>query len=189
MLPEDQVDAIFDGFHRSAFRLETLDHYQVGSDGGDVLRYLAGEPEPDPERKEPWLEVLRAERTAGKLRHRVHVLRTPLSDYLRYECEWGYLPNAEAGEQIHILDLSERELSTDLETLEDFWLMDDETVLRMHYDERGAYLGASLAEDVVPYRRTRDAALAASEDFSTWWNQHPEYWRANQREPEKPTRA
>lgn len=189
MLPEDRVDAIFEGFQHSAFRLETLDHYHVGSDGGDVARYLAGEPDPDPDRKGRWLEQLRAEREAGKLRHRVHIVRTPLSDYLRYECEWGYLPNAAAGERIHILDLSERELPADVEMLEDFWLMDDEVVLRMHYDESGAYLGASLAEDVVPYRRTRDAALAAATDFTEWWNEHPQYWRANHQEPEKPDPA
>lgn len=97
------------------------------------------------------------------------------------------MPNAEAGEQIHILDRSERRLPAEVEMLEDFWLMDDETVLRMHYDEQGAYLGASLADDVAPYRRTRDAALAASADFTTWWSQHLGYWRCNQREPEKPT--
>jgi len=28
------------------------------------------------------------------LNQRVHVLRTPLSDYLRFECEWGYAYNA-----------------------------------------------------------------------------------------------
>jgi len=189
MLPEDQVDEIFEGFQRSAFRLETLDHYQVASDGGDLARYLSGEPDPDPDRKGPWLERLRAEKVAGRLRHRVHVLRTPLNDYLRFECEWGYAPNAGAGERIHILDTAERGLPAEVEMLEDFWLMDDETVLRMHYDEQGAYLGASLADDVVPYRRTRDAALAASEDFAGWWHDHPEYWRANQRQPENPTRA
>ncbi|MGW6279086.1 DUF6879 family protein [Kribbella sp. NPDC055071] len=189
MLPEDQVDAIFDGFQRSAFRLETLDRYQVDSDGGDLARYLSGEPEPDPDRKGPWLETLRTERAAGKLRHRVHILRTPLNDYLRYECEWGYVPNSEAGEEIHILDTAERALPSEVELLEDFWLMDDETVLRMHYDERGGYLGASLADDVVPYRRTRDAALAASSAFASWWQNHPEYWRANQREPENPPQA
>ncbi|WP_427890256.1 DUF6879 family protein [Kribbella sp. GL6] len=182
MLPEDEVDAIFEGYRRSAFRLETLDHYDVGSDGGDVARYIAGEPDPDPDRKGPWLDELRSERAAGKLRHRVHVLRTPLTGYLRYECEWGYVPNAAAGEQIHILDLTETELPTGIEILEDFWLMDDQTVLRMHYDAQGVYLGASLADDVVPYRRTRDAALAAGTDFDAWWNQHPEYWRANHRE-------
>ncbi len=189
MLPEDEVDSIFEGFRHSAFRLETLDQYQVASDGGDFARYLSGEPEPDPERKGSWLDVLRTERAAGKLRHRVHVLRTPLSDYLRYECEWGYLPNAEAGEQIHILDLAQQTLPPEVEMVEDFWLMDDETVLRMHYDDQGSYLGASLADDAVPYLRSRDAALAASQEFATWWSAHPEYWRANQPQPENPPRA
>jgi len=87
-------------FTRHAFRLETQDAYDVGDDGGDVARYLRGEPEPDSQRKGAWLERLRAERAAGKTRSRVHVLRSPLSDYLRYECEWGCLLNVAAGEDV-----------------------------------------------------------------------------------------
>jgi hypothetical protein len=52
----------------TAFRLETLDTYTSAGDGGDVARYLAGEPAPDPERKDRWLSVLRAERAEGRTR-------------------------------------------------------------------------------------------------------------------------
>src|SRR5215469_9904425 len=69
---------------RSAFRLEVLDRYDVAADGVDFERFLRGEPEPMRERKKPWLDHLRRERASGILRHRVHVLRTPLTDYLRY---------------------------------------------------------------------------------------------------------
>jgi hypothetical protein len=85
-----QVGEYFDRqFTRTAFRIEALDVYDVETDGEDVARYVSGESEPDPARKRPWLDQLRAERVAGKRRSRVHVLRTPLNDYLRYECEWG----------------------------------------------------------------------------------------------------
>jgi hypothetical protein len=53
------------------------------------------------------------------------VLTSPLSEYLRYECEWGYLPNAAAGEDIRILDLAEKPRPDGLIS-EDFWLMDNE---------------------------------------------------------------
>jgi hypothetical protein len=52
---------IAERFTKRAFRLETLDAYDVGSDGEDVARYLRGEASPDPERKEPWLAQLRVE--------------------------------------------------------------------------------------------------------------------------------
>jgi len=179
VLTLDETVAFFDDhFTRSAFRLETLDAYEVESDGADVARYLAGEPEPDPSRKQPWLDELAAERRAGKIRSRVHVLRTPLCDYLRYECEWGYAPNAAAGESIRILDLSSVTRPPKLVD-EDFWLLDDTHVLRMIYDDAGHFLGAELATDAAPYRTARAVSVAASEDFVRWWARHPQYWRAN----------
>ncbi|MFW5415572.1 hypothetical protein J0910_02810 [Nocardiopsis sp. CNT-189] len=180
MLTADELGAYFDTkLTRSAFRLETLDHYEVESDGGDFARHKAGEPEPDWERKNAWLEVLRAEEKAGIREYRVHVLRTPLNDYLRYECEWGYLFNIEAGEEVFILDLAERELPTEVVD-HDFWLIDDEHPLRMHYGEAGEFIGAELVPDSLDrYRKARDAALAAAEPFEQWWARHPEEWRAN----------
>lgn len=167
-----------DHFALTAFRLETLDTYTVESDGEDVARYLRGDPEPLPERKQPWLDQLAAESAAGKARSRVHVLTTPLSPYLRYECEWGYLPNARAGEHIRILDLSRTAAPEGL-LAEDFWILDDSYVIRMHYDEQGEFTGGELTDELDRYRRARDAALTASEEFTAWWARHPEEWRAN----------
>jgi len=169
-------------FTRLAFRLETLDAYDVGSDGGDVARYLRGEPEPDPERKGAWLARLRDERAAGKFRQRVHVLRSPLCDYLRYECEWGYVPNVAAGEDVRILDLAERPQPVGLDIDHDFWLLDDQVVVRMHYDPAGRFTGAEILTEteLPPYRTARDAALSAAEPFTSYWQRHTEYHRSSQ---------
>jgi hypothetical protein len=173
----DYIDA---RLTRSAFRLELLDHYDVETDGVDFTRYLQGEPAPTPERKQPWLDHLRREREAGIHRYRVHVLRTPLTPYLRYECEWGYAPNVAAGEDVQILDLSERPAPEGLVD-HDFWLIDDRHVIRMHYDTGGRFVGAEpLDDDQLPrYRRARDAVVEAAEPFTAWWARHPEEWRAN----------
>jgi hypothetical protein len=165
---------------RSAFRLETLDRYDVGSDGDDFARYLRGEPEPTPERKQPWLDRLRREAEAGILNHRVHVLSTPLTDYLRYECEWGYAHNAAAGEDIRIIDTSDQVRPDELVD-HDFWLVDDRHAIRMYYDEAGHFLGADpLGDaDLHLYRRARDAAVATAEPFTAWWERHREEWRTS----------
>jgi len=165
---------------RSAFRLELLDRYDVETDGVDFARYLRGEPGPTPERKGPWLDRLRREREAGILNHRVHVLRTPLNDYLRYECEWGYAPNVAAGEDVCILDLAEQPAPPQLVD-HDFWLINDEHGIRMHYDTDGRFVGAEPASvsELPRYRQARDVALAAAEPFAVWWARHPDEWRAN----------
>lgn len=179
MLTVSELEEFFDTkMTRSAFRLETLDHYEVDSDGDDFARHKAGEAEPDWERKNAWLDVLRAGKEAGIREYRVRVLRTPLNDYLRFECEWGYLLNAEAGEEIHVLDLAERELPAEVVD-HDFWLIDDKYPLRMHYSETGEFIGGELVDSLELYRKARDAALAVSEPFEQWWARHPEEWRIN----------
>lgn len=167
----------------SLFRLETLDTYRSASDGDDVTRYLRGEPAPDPERKGAWLSRLRRERAQGLLRQRVHVVRGPLSPYCRYECEWGYSLNSEAGEDIRILDLAEQRLPAAADVGHDFWLVDGHDVIRMDYDDTGRFVQAELlgAEALPRYRAARDALLDAAEPFDFYWGRHPEYHQVNNR--------
>jgi hypothetical protein len=182
MLDLAQLAAQVNGFASTVFRLETLDAYTSASDGGDVARYLAGERDPDPGRKDAWLARLRAEHAQGRLRQRVHVLRSPIGGYLRYECEWGYEPNSRAGEDIRILDLAERPLPSALDGIgHDFWLVDDAEAIRMDYDAGGRLAAAEVlpAGELPRYRAARDAALAAAEPFPAWWRRHPEYHQVN----------
>lgn len=162
----------------ACFRLETLPVYDVPTDRGDFPRYLAGEPAPDMERKGRWLDFLRQQRQQGIDRHRVRVLRSPLSDYDRYACEWGYAYNVPAGDDTRILDLAERGLPVG--TLDhDFWLVDHKDPVRVHYDDAGRFLGATVVDPVEldRYQAARDAAWHAAEPFDAWWSRHPEYHR------------
>jgi hypothetical protein len=179
VLSEREMGEFFaEHFRHTAFRLEVRDQYQVASDGGEVARYLAGEDMPDAARKNAWLEELRADTAAGKRWQWVHVVRSPLSDYLRYACEWGYAINIHAGAEVRILDLAERPRPADIPD-EDFWILDDEAVLIMHYDSRGRFLGAdsAAASELSPYRRARDAAWRAAKPFADYWSGHPQYHR------------
>jgi hypothetical protein len=174
----DELDALLDG-RRTLFRLETLDVYEVASDGSDYRRYLDGEAEPDWERKQPGLDELRAEQDSGGYRHRVHVLRSPLGLYLRYEREWGYAYNVREGEDVRILDLAETPEPPGLVGY-DFWLADNELVVLMHYDDAGRFLGGEpLSEAETPrYITARDAAWAAATPFKPWWAARPQYHRS-----------
>jgi hypothetical protein len=92
---------------KSAFRLECLDQYLVDSDQENVTQYLNGGDKPSWADGDDWMEYLAEEKASGIRRFRVHVLRTPLNPYLRYECEWGYVYTSQAGEEIYILDTAE----------------------------------------------------------------------------------
>lgn len=171
-------------FTSELFRLETLPHYDVAGDGADLARYLAGQPGPDMDRKGPWLDVIRGEVARGLHTYRVHVVTGPLTPYLRFEFEWGYVLNQEAGEHIRILDLAERPRPEGLVD-EDFWLIagqdgQPDHVARMRYDDAGRFLDAEVvpAADVGRYRQARHAAWQAAVPFSVYWQEHPQYWRS-----------
>jgi hypothetical protein len=177
MTAAEMRDFIKTHFTRTAFRWEQLPAYEVASDGSDYGRYLAGEPGPTLARKQPWLDRLASEKARGLHRHRVRFLHNPLHDYERYECEWGYVPNAAAGEDIRVLRLGEHGLPPELPD-HDFWLLDNTHPLRMHYGPTGEFVGATVEHAMIDtYRRCRDTTWKLGEDFSRWWNRHPDLHR------------
>jgi hypothetical protein len=180
VLDERELDQFFaEHFQRTAFRLEMRDSYDVAAERGQLARYLAGEPGPDPDRTSPWLDELRADTAAGKRWQWVHVVRGPLSPYLRMAFEWGYAANVRAGADVRILDLADLPRPDGLGD-EDFWLLDDDAVLIMRYDDQGRYLGAEPADlgELARYRRARVAAWQAAVPLSLYWRKHPQYHRA-----------
>lgn len=178
MVDGDGLVGLLGRFRDRLFRMETLPAYAVDSDGDDYHRWVAGEPEPTWERKQPWLDVLRADRDAGRIRFRVRLLSEQLTDYERYACDWGYALNAVAGEDIRVLRRGEHDIPPGLvET--DFWMIDDTEAVAMHYDQRGCFEGAEVvaAGGLEIHRDTRDRAWSAAEPFARWWARHPELHR------------
>ncbi|MGH3811688.1 MAG: DUF6879 family protein [Pseudonocardiaceae bacterium] len=179
VLTIDQLGEFVAKHHtRDLFRLETLTFYNAASDDDDLGRYLRGEPAPTAEAKQPWLDRIRADVAAGRSWRRIHAVSDPLPDYVRYECEWGYLPNTGAGEQIRIA-----ELTPALARVGDFFVLDGEHVVRSRYDEDCRFAGAEVIAD--PYSAAPLVALAEllwnqATDFTAWWAAHPSYHRDNQ---------
>lgn len=181
MLNETELDPLFDAAHREAFRLEALPAYAVSSESAGLRAYLAGEPYQQSEAGQAFKDYIRSQVQAGMTWHRVRVVRGPLSDYERWECEWGYTVNEELGYHTFVLDLSEIADSPRLPDY-DWWMLDERVVLRFHYDGNGAFLGADPLDEpgqVAEHRCYRDAALAAAVPFPRYWAAHPQYWRQN----------
>ncbi|NKE57872.1 hypothetical protein FXN61_13935 [Lentzea sp. PSKA42] len=179
MLDENELGAYIDQhFTSTLFRMETLDLYDVSSNGDDFRRYLDGEPGPDMSRKGKWLDHIRNEVVRGLHTYRVHVVHGPLTDYLRYEFEWDYVHNAAAGEHIRILDLTEQSSPEGL-VADDFWLIGEDHAVVMHYDDEGRFQHGRIVPEgqLVEYRQARDAAWSAAVPFTDYWREHPQYWR------------
>jgi hypothetical protein len=166
-LDGDGWRTFFDSYQREAFRLETLPSYSVGSEQVEYETFLATGKLSIPD-DDPWLARLRHFRRTGRWIGRVHVIRRPLTDYLRYEFA-GYCRTIEAGEDVRILDLTEQP-DPGLPA-QDFWLFDDTAVVRMDYDPDGTQLGRELLEDVdpAPYVAWKRLALENAEPFTEDW--------------------
>ncbi|WP_327189486.1 DUF6879 family protein [Streptomyces xinghaiensis] len=164
MLTGDEFGRLFQEFQRTAFRLETLSVYDIEEERDEFAAFLAGEPMPPEWSDNPWV---RSMTDLGKSVSRVHVLRSPLTDYLRYELS-AYPGNITAGEEIGIIDLAQR--TVDGLPEHDFWLFDDARVYRMHYTPAGRFVGAELlpAHRLPEYRRYRDIARAHAVAFADY---------------------
>lgn len=184
-IADTELAGLFDTFTRTAFRLELLAAYNPVSEADRLAAYLAGKARPASPEREHWYAMLAAARAAGRTVQRVHVVASPLTDYLRYECEWGYAYSAQAGEDVRVLDTTERPAPDGLPD-HDFWMFDDQQVVVMRYRADGEYVGAEWAEPglVDAYRLARAVAVAAAVPFADYWAAHPEYHR--DRHPDGP---
>jgi hypothetical protein len=134
----------FRDFRHSAFRLELHPAYTMPGEADELRRFQGGE-KPPPGYHYGWLDTMTAARAAGKTVRRVRVVCQPLSDYIRYEFEWGFTYNVEAGEDIRVLDLTDQP-DPGLPD-HDFWLFDDQIVVQMLYRPDGTQIGRELLAD------------------------------------------
>jgi hypothetical protein len=131
--------ARFDDFRRSAFRLETLQHYAIPAEDERLRAFREGLPRPERSvRTSDWLRRVAVTTAAGKSWSRVHLIREPLSEYLRYQLV-GYVESAAVGEDIRLAwD------TPDLPDVGDFWLFDagtpDVSAVLMRYGDAGQVL-------------------------------------------------
>lgn len=165
-------------FKESAFRLEARQNYAGSGEDVALQAFRDGRPQPplDDDDREYLRRVTEA-RGRGASWRRVHVVRQPLSEYLRFELTWEYGPNVAAGEEIGIVALSAGDSwPADLPGI-DFWLFDSSTLFELHYDDDDTWLGI---EEVRDPRRIgdacewRDAALRRAQDWGDYLAAHPE---------------
>jgi hypothetical protein len=155
----------FSTFHRDAFRLEMLPVYSVPSETVYIECYQRGEPCPD-DFNDGWLTTLRKARANGKRFTRARFVPGGIiTPYLRFEVEWGYKRNVQAGEDVLVLrDTSLVSYTDDVPILNDFWIFDEEHCFIMYYDALGRFLGVQRVPQslVKPYVSLSRKLIASS---------------------------
>lgn len=167
----------FLGEHYSAdvLRVETLQNYRNESEQDGLHRYLEGEPPAPDAGDTPWIRQLRAHVAAGRSWRVLHAVTQPLTDYVRYEMECGYVHNAAAGQQIRITEHDQRH-----EQIGDLLIIDRRHVFRYQYDDEGRFVSAEHVTDrgdAAALVTLADALWDEGADFTAWWDAHPTYHR------------
>jgi hypothetical protein len=176
-----ELRQLFATFERSAFRLETLQSYGQSGEDAAFDAFLAGQPYVRPPGKERWLSNIARARAAGATMSRVHIVREPLTAYMRFELTWAYAPNVDAGEHIAIIAVDDstpwpKPFPQDY----DFWLLDDH-LYEMEYasDAARSWIGVHPVDDqdrtrIHRARVWRDVALDVAVPWRTYIESRPE---------------
>jgi hypothetical protein len=105
-----------------------------------------------------WLDMLREATAAGRRFSRVRIVSLPVTDYSRFGVWCAQFTNG-AGEDIRYLPRPTAE-AAGLPS-HDYWLFDSRKLVRMHFDDKDAFLGGELIDDseqIVNHNYWRDAA-------------------------------
>ena len=159
-VPGPEWAALFSpGFARSAFRLETRQHYSMADEREPFERFRAGS---DPRLDLSWWTGLAsAHAAAGHSMSRVRVIVEPPTDYTRFEL-YAYPAMIAAGDDIRVISTMPGAWPDGVPQ-HDFWLFDDQDLWLLNYDQAGTLVSAMQADDpdeLNRHRRGRDAALA-----------------------------
>jgi hypothetical protein len=166
-LTENEFNRFFDECRYTAFRLETLQVYDVGYEEEAFRRFLSDGEVITTDSHEEWGELV----GGGRRFSRVHVVTEPLTDYLRFESVWGYRSNVKAGEDVNILPIPEGSPWPEGIPRSDYWLFDSHQLVRMNYALDGAMLAPELVTDpeqIVQANAVRDRALHMSIPFTEY---------------------
>ncbi|MBT2507844.1 hypothetical protein J7I98_18540 [Streptomyces sp. ISL-98] len=159
--------ARFEDFTREAWRLELLPQYLMPQEEEEFAAFRAGARiEPGTVANE-YTDRLRRQAAEGRTQGRVHVVARPLSDYLRFEFHHYYRAHALAGEQIRILDITDR--PNPLEGAQDFWMFDHSEVVLMNYHPDGRQISREIHDgDTAPFIEYQRIAVAESVPFEEY---------------------
>lgn len=163
-LDDLEFNRLFQNFRHTAYRLETLQKYDVSYEQDEFNRFLRGGARGSFPGIAEWVEdtVVKAV-GLGKKVGRVHVVEEPLSDYVRFECAWAYAHTVPAGEDVRIIPVRNGDWP-DLPH-QDYWLFDSSLLVVMSYSDDGTFVAGDIVDDperIVAANFWRDLAIGIS---------------------------
>jgi hypothetical protein len=149
----EYLSELLRNFQRSAVHLETRDAYGTETELPYMAKWARGEHD-DLSWLDEWCEELREHVRAGRSVRRARIVSEPLSDYQR----WSYSiaqPMVDAGEDIGWVP--RRLTSTICVPGNDFYLIDDQRVVFLHYAGSGLNTAFTTTDDPTVIEMCRAA--------------------------------
>jgi len=149
----------FKNFKKYAFRLELLQRYDVEDEKESFLKFIDSGKVLNI--NSDWYKLIKESIKRNVVIQRVHVVKLPLSDYIKFEVGI-YKKNIKAGEEVSLIDLDQfNKLNLGINF--DFWLFDDEIVLKMNYDKNGKFLNfEEIHENIDKFVNIKNILLSQS---------------------------
>ncbi|MGW1427577.1 DUF6879 family protein [Streptomyces sp. NPDC001108] len=168
LLDGDEWRRRFVEIKQEAWRLETLQQYLVAHEAEEFAAFREGRVIA-PYATSAYTERVSRQRAEGKRNGRVHIVTQPLSDYLRFEFVRYYEVHSRAGDDIRILDVTNR--PNPLGGVRDFWMFDQNEVVLMNYEEDGRQISREVFEgDVSSFIEYQRVAITESVPFEEYMN-------------------
>lgn len=152
-ISDAEFDRLLTEFDHSAVHLETRDAYGTEVELPYMALWAAGQHD-DLAWLGDWCDNLRAHRAAGRSVRRARIVSEPLSAYQR----WSHSiagPMVEAGEDIRWVP--RRRLDSVAIPANDFYLLDEQLVIFLHYSGDGLGVDKVTSTDPADIRMCRDA--------------------------------
>lgn len=167
LLDGDEWRRTFDAYERDAWRFEAQPTYTMPKETENIARFLRDEPKPA-DHNARWHERVHAYVNSGRTIGRVRVVRQPLTEYQRYQFAWGIPGNIASGEDIRILDVTQRDYGLPLSGT-DWWMFDETRVVHLNFRPDGTQISREMFDgDISPYLDWKRTALAHAVPFSEY---------------------
>ena len=143
----------FDSFKKSAFRVETLQSYNVDEEK-EAYKYFQQHKQLLDGFWKDWHDIIKQAKLRWAIMQRVHLIHFPITPYISFEMEF-YKKSMMYWEEIFYLPFEDCSVEVD----SDFWIFDDITVLKMLYGEDGSFLKFEEIKDIGPYLQIKNYLL------------------------------
>lgn len=149
----EEMQQLVKSIKRSAVHLESRDAYGTVTELPHMAKWAAGEPD-DLQWLEGWCDTVREHVAAGRTVKRARVVSEPLSDYQRWSHSIAH-PMVAAGEDIRWVP--RRLVSSIGIPGNDYYLLDDELVIFLHYAGSGSSTAMTTSTDPADVELCRTA--------------------------------